>query len=658
MMKRILTLFVFFVVLSQMVVWAGVPFIPSTDTEDGAHWYRIRQIRLATWEEPAYIKAGNIGENVGYGEFDEDSDELLWCFVGSEADGFQIYNKAFLFNDTRLIAVDEGWGVIQLQEASTAWNYSWEIVSEDVDGTTLWGISTDGVGSRVGNILHGAVNNPVIFYGASPDLDGYACAWVFEDASLPVIPSLPILPPTERDGKEIDTSKHLEWYRVKNVRHSLGTAPPYMKAVDLGVHIGTEFHENSNNVLWCFIGTASEGYQIHNRAFLNKETRVIGVDLDGALGYIELADAATEWNDSWKFAEAGDAYGLTTTSGYGRGGQFLHGWSGENHSIIFYGGADDDGCAWAFEAAGTEIPVDFSVLEALITACTEQVATDKLDAYNMEFYGEGIAIFEEAIASAQDVVDNPDAAQADVNEAVLTLKKARASYALAYIDLPFELSKDGTWNWYRIKNERRDREADAGYWTNNSGAISAIAENESDNQLWAFTGNNFTGVNIYNKADMADGAKLVNIGGFGISNLPWDGAWKIDRTINDGAYWYGIVNVNGRYNDGASAFEDFIHTYQDGSGLVYYGFGDSGSWYDFEFVTSTGSSINNLSKDDIVVFAKDGMIYVKGTESKTKIYSLTGKLVDVFDAQNPYTVANKGIYIVQVDGKAYKVVVL
>ena len=682
MMKRFFyTLIVCVAAMSQSIVLAALPIIPSTDTDDGAHWYRIRHIRMSTWELPAYIKASELGVNIGMGEFEEDSDNLLWCFVGNETDGFKIHNKAFLFNDARLTAVDEeGLGFIRLEEASAAWNYTWEFVSGEVAGNVLWGLRTDGSGSRSTNILHGWNNAgrdyPVIFYGETPDRDGYGCAWMFEDASLPVKPSLPILPFYKKEGDpEVNTVEHLDWYRIKNVRHASGPNPPYMKADELGVNIGTAHYENSNNVLWCFIGTASEGYQIYNRAFLDDKARVIGVDTSGELGFIQLATDDVEWNYSWEFMSAvvggATVWGLGSEGGRGGKTNILHGWDHPPvYEVIFYGGTSDDGCAWEFETP-TEVPVNFKVLAELILECTEQVEQDKLDAYNVEFYGEGIDIFEEAIAAAQDVMDNPEATQPDVNLAVTTLKKARVSYGLSYVDLPFEVSKDGTWSWYKIINERRDNGIDSedpevppvppgsGYWTYDpiANTINAIAEDDSDSQLWAFTGNNFTGINIYNKANEEEDARLINLDGFGLSPHDWDGVWKIDSKIEDGANVYSIVNINGAFNESANKLDNYIHTLL-GGGLFYYGFSDDhGSCYRFEFVTTTTTSIQNVSKDAMVVYAQDGNIYVKGTESKAAIYSLTGGLLAVFDAQKPFTAAVKGVYIVQINNKAYKVVV-
>lgn len=173
--------------------------------------------------------------------------------------------------------------------------------------------------------------------------------------------------------------------------------------------------------------------------------------------------------------------------------------------IIFYGHtATEGGCAWIFEDASQEIVVDFSALIALIEEYTIKVNNDKSNPATAEKYAEGISAFEAAIAIAQAVVDDPSSTQSNVSAALNNLKKASYQYSLALIDLPFTISTDDNMVWYKVKNVRRAAE---GYLTNDGTGVITAAKEESDNQLWAFTGNNITGVNIYNKANMENGAK-------------------------------------------------------------------------------------------------------------------------------------------------------
>ena len=386
-------------------------------------------------------------------------------------------------------------------------------------------------------------------------------------AEIPVVPST-------------DTGAGANWYGIKNVRHASGTDPAYIKAVALEQNIGTAHNDESDNMLWCFIGNETDGFQIYNKAFLENGTRLIAIS--GGNGFIQLADADTEWDFTWEFVAAGDVYSLRT-EGVDRYPNVFHGWqNAPNFNIIFYGsGPGEGGSAWEFVKAEEMTLIDFSALTTLITDYTTQVESDKEQEGYVDKYGEGITVFEAAIAAAQAVVDDPATTeQGDINAAVIVLKKARYNYHLALIDLPFTLSEGENWVWYRIKNVRLDAN---GYWACNSGVVAATAAANDDNQLWAFKGDNFTGIQIYNKANMEDGAQLVAPGGsFSVSAEAWEGVWKMDQRLIEGVDQYGICNINGNYVGDYSIINDFIHTYNSGTyGLVYYGL-TGGSFYIFE----------------------------------------------------------------------------
>lgn len=440
-----------------------------------------------------------------------------------------------------------------------------------------------------------------------------------------------------------DTGDGATWYRVKNVRASSGGRAAYIKADGYDAAVILADIEESDAFLWCFVGSSLDNFQVYNKAFLNNDAKLVGVDGDN--GAAKLATSSISWTYSWAFKDDGGSYGLLPGS---TNGNYLHGTL--STGVIFYGhAATEGGSAWTFEDATIPVVVDFSALNSLITEYTNQVTADKLNATNVEKYGEGITAFEEAIAAAKTVADNSVSTQGEVNAAFDALKKARYAYTLAFIDLPFTISQGDNMVWYKVKNMRR---ANEGYLTYSNGELETTTSTGSDNQSWAFTGDNFTGINIYNKADMANDAKLIYDEVFTISTSSWDGVWKLDRRISDGSYYYGICNANGRY-DGSYTINDFIHGMLDG-GTVFYGFGDDGSLWGFEALDP--SSIDNASDATVLVYAQDGKIFVKGAEAQAKVTSMTGQTA-VFDAATPYSVAVKGIYIVQVNGKAYKVAV-
>ena len=126
----------------------------------------------------AYMKAEAYNQAVIMADID-DADNFLWCFVGNETDGFQIYNKAFLENGARLISVEGGNGTAQLAPADTEWNHSWLIKDDNGLYGLLPGTATND------NYLHGTLDIGIIFYGHTATEGG--CAWIFEDASQEIV---------------------------------------------------------------------------------------------------------------------------------------------------------------------------------------------------------------------------------------------------------------------------------------------------------------------------------------------------------------------------------------------------------------------------------------------------------------------------------------
>jgi hypothetical protein len=462
------------------------------------------------------------------------------------------------------------------------------------------------------------------------------------------LPNLPITPST-------DTGSGAHWYRIKNHRNVGAGYAAYLKATNTTSNATQEFPDNSDNFLWCFVGDNTTGFQIYNKAFLTDGARLI-TNGSGVYAGIRVATSATQWNYSWTFAY-GSFYTLRPSDifdGDGTTPLYLHGQLNTTPTIFYV--LSDPGSAWDFEDGSIHIGVDFSLLTDFISTCTTQINADKGDSQKATIYANAISIYDAAIATAQAVVNNSASTQANVTTAINTLKIARTNYALAFVALPFTLSQGSTMVWYKIINNRRDTQlGGTGYLTYDNSALSQTAATGSDNQLWAFSGNNTTGINILNKANVTDGAKLINTGSFTISNATWSGAWKIDTSNG----LYGICNANGQYN---TAFypDNFFHglnTAGATGGIVYYGIGDSGSLWRFAAAPTGGTTSldkNNVSK--ISVFSHDGIISVIGARGMATIVTMTGATA-TFDTQKPYNVGGKGIYIVRVNGEVLKVMV-
>jgi uncharacterized protein YjhX (UPF0386 family) len=460
-----------------------------------------------------------------------------------------------------------------------------------------------------------------------------------------VMAALPVTPST-------DTGEGAHWYRIKNLRAAGGGRGAYIKAADYDAEAVMDYADNSDHFLWCFVGDETSGFQVYNKALLNNGARLITVDNGtmGDWGAIKVVSSETAWTYSWSIKNDDGYYGIVSGMPV-KGNVYIHGMN--DFHIIFYGNtAKEGGCAWAFEDATIPITVDFSTLIAVINEYTAKVDADKADPTTAEEYAEVIALFETAIATAQAVVDNPAATQLNVSVAIDVLKKANNEYRLGFIALPFTISEGENWAWYKIHNERR---AVDGYLTYGNNVLETTAEANSDNQLWAFKGNNNTGIHIYNKANLVNGGELIYANGvFTISSTSWSGVWKVDRKIDGGFYYYGICNTKGVY-DGEYVPNDFFHGTLTG-GIVLYGFGDPGS--SWNFIATSANSINTPGGLGAVsIFARDGVIYVNGATGTVSVFSITGKNVGAFDAGKPYTIKEKGIYIVRVNGKAFKVMV-
>lgn len=461
--------------------------------------------------------------------------------------------------------------------------------------------------------------------------------------------TVPITPST-------DTGASAQWYRLKNVRAVSQGRAAYLKADNYDVDAVMADFIESDNYLWCFIPDATNGaYQIYNKALLADGARLISFWGSGN-GSVKVEKSTTSWAYSWDLKDDNGSYGLlpgtNASPGSATSNNYLHGTL--DVAIIFYGHiATEGGSAWIFEDASVTVTVDFSQLTSLIATCTTQVNTDKADSQKAIKYASAITAYETAIATAQVVANNSTSSQANVNSATVELKKAINDYHLGCIDLPFTVSQGTNMVWYKIINVRRD-DSGLGYLTYYNDVLSTTALTTADNQLWAFTGNNVAGVNVYNKSNQTAGAKLIySDNAFKISDSSWNGVWKVDSRIDGSFNYYGICNAKGVY-DLNFVPNDFFHGVLEG-GIVFYGFSDFGSLW--RFAPETPAAIKTTdATSDIHVFSHNGVISVNGYKGMASIVSMTG-VTATFDTQKPYNTGGKGIYIIRVNSKAYKVIV-
>ena len=140
---------------------AGLPFIPSTDTGSGAHWYYLF-IESNYGIRPFTARGLNDLLGLQWGN-PPLSDEYMYCFVGDELSGFEIYNKAYLGAGVKVRNIAGGIGVSAsaLSPDYSTWFVDYDPISRKLqfnDGTGIgWGVSASSsaaeYGSRTDKIL-------------------------------------------------------------------------------------------------------------------------------------------------------------------------------------------------------------------------------------------------------------------------------------------------------------------------------------------------------------------------------------------------------------------------------------------------------------------------------------------------------------------------
>jgi hypothetical protein len=189
-------------------VKADLPFIPSTDTGAGAHWYylfyesawglRMLWVNPVNLDQPGGILWGNIAPQ----------DANQFCFIGNESEGFDIYTRAYLtganVNDEPLEkdfsinykhrVQDDGWeydawGVFKTGGTSVKWKIEY-------DGNKISIADDRGFGWD----LNGGSSATLNTWGANPNLvaipEGYIDEYTYTLTPLSgaknVAPNTPI----------------------------------------------------------------------------------------------------------------------------------------------------------------------------------------------------------------------------------------------------------------------------------------------------------------------------------------------------------------------------------------------------------------------------------------------------------------------------------
>ncbi|MCD7974055.1 MAG: Ig-like domain-containing protein [Candidatus Azobacteroides sp.] len=307
MKKKIFTMLIVLLAIVGKGMAADLPITPSTDTGNGAVWYYIK------WNcggdgIKCFVPNG-LNEPLGihWGDPDPFDDRLLYCFVGDEANGFEIYNKAYLAGKTvDGVTFTEDLKLQNLgkigEETWTFAGYSTSVPEGEL--ITKWIIGDTWDDSANGERIILAPDREYGWWksGSSQCELGPVSTWEgayaasFEWVSGGTPPPLPevTLPFTPSEN----TGDGAIWYYMF-WDTQWGSRPMYANRLDNGISIewGNPKYDE-DQFLFCFIGNTEDGFEVYNKAFLNGKT--VATDDDGGTVTLtedlKIQNYGGEWN--------------------------------------------------------------------------------------------------------------------------------------------------------------------------------------------------------------------------------------------------------------------------------------------------------------------------------------------------------------------------
>ncbi len=301
-MRKLTFLFAF--MACSLLMWAELPFKPSTDTGNGAIWYLIK------WDAGGDgVKClgapANLEKPLEIMWTDPDllnpADKYLFCFVGNETDGFEIYNKAFLkgkvVDDVTLDKdlkfqtlpkgdnwlMKGGFSNLPAEENSDTYTYvdKWLPGKTNADGEYQMVDATKQFGWNKSNGSFIEVDKKIV----SEDwVNCYAVTFVQVTKEPPFKVSA-------------DTGEGAYWYFIQwyvDDKDGFKCWTPNGLNQPLGIAWTDPDYDNpEDKFLYCFVGNMTDGFKIYNKAYLAGKTVGDGVVLSEDLYARELA--AAEW---------------------------------------------------------------------------------------------------------------------------------------------------------------------------------------------------------------------------------------------------------------------------------------------------------------------------------------------------------------------------
>jgi hypothetical protein len=469
-----------------------------------------------------------------------------------------------------------------------------------------------------------------------------------------------------------DTGEGAVWYSIKTYEGKYVTVN----------NIGGEFKWANKDTqdpkqLWCFIGNEAEGYSIYNKYAVAERGQdggkvIFNVDTWASTKLPGIQNGAMADANLWELG--GKVWHIATSEIsdiifgiYFEVNDVRYYWQC-NHSQIEYGnsfpGTSGGWESFVFERVdgGEEpVPAAAELLDTFIKKCEIELSAAKTDPAFAEQFADAIDTFEAAINAAKAVLVNSASTEAELTAALEALKLSEVAFKLAVTPVSSIV-------WYHLKNMRYSQYAILGNFGGEIKWTGAKDLNEP-RQIWGFEGNDVSGYNLYNQYAVnvkgEEGGKVVfNIDTWMPGNNPAlpgvvNGSMAQSEIWADcGKVWHLDKSVAGKTG---------IYVERASNGMRYYWYSQDsqvmysdvyGGWEQFEFEPLIpGTSIklpNNV--DNVIVYSREGSIYVQGAEGKVTITSLTGASISI-DAKSSYYVGTKGIYIVKANNKAYKILV-
>ncbi len=316
MKKNLLFLFALLLSVAGLTAKAQVVFQTSSapsesDWASDTHWYRILCNDGQGWLSTGsgYVSSENLRLT---NTTTDTSDNGLWCVVGDDSNGYQFYNKASGVTKTLGMTGSEGSAHAKMYTASDATTNSATTTFYKV--TSSASSVTNGFCFRMASSGNNYWNNrnsgDLALWNNADATNVTGSAFTFYDASLADPTTLFTYVATVSDITDAT------WQAVTS--KSTENSKYYWNLADDGTTLTTSAYtggmdEFPTTAQWAFIGNATDGFKIYNRA---KQKYVSAVRNGSAKTYVTLADeGSTFYASNFLRSQPANAFVLTAEQG-------------------------------------------------------------------------------------------------------------------------------------------------------------------------------------------------------------------------------------------------------------------------------------------------------------------------------------------------------